>query len=157
LENRAADQVLTTTYEQIFAWARRAAVTPVRLGLACCAVEMVPEVERQPEWLPPDEAGLRAAPARSDVLIVAGTISEKMAPVLRRLWDEMPAPKWAIALGACATCGGPFRTYAVTQGLDRILPVDVYVPGCPPGPEALLRGLRHLQMKIERGQKRPRP
>jgi NADH-quinone oxidoreductase subunit B len=148
---------LTTTHDRIFDWARGAALRPIRLGLACCAVEMTATLD--PRYDPARLgllAGLAAspppqtAPAQSDVLIVAGTVSEKLAPWLRQLWERMPRPKWVLAVGACATCGGPFPTYAVTQGIDRIVPVDVYVPGCPPPPEALLLGLLHLEQKIQR-------
>ncbi len=128
---------------------------PVRLGLACCAVEMTAAVglgdaDGSAAAAPPPVT----APAASDVLIVAGTVSEKLVPWLRDLWEQMPAPKWAVAVGACASCGGPFATYAVTQGIDRVLPVSVYVPGCPPAPEALLLGLMHLAKKIERERRR---
>jgi NADH-quinone oxidoreductase subunit B len=116
--------ILTVSYDKIFNWARRSAIWPMQFGLACCAIEMM--------------------------AVLDPTVTEKMAPIVRRLWDQMPEPKWALAMGACATCGGPYRTYAVTQGVDRIIPVDVYVPGCPPRPEALLWGLLHLQRKIDR-------
>jgi NADH-quinone oxidoreductase subunit B len=109
-----------------------------------------PRYDRARLGLPAAAPPPATAPAASDVLIVAGTVSEKLAPLLRRLWDQMPHPKWAIAMGACAACGGPFPTYAVTQGIDRVIPVDVYVPGCPPPPEALLLALLHLEQKIAR-------
>jgi NADH-quinone oxidoreductase subunit B len=151
------ESALTTTHDRIFDWARGSALRPIRLGLACCALEMTAALDPRHdvarlglavriEASPPP----RTAPAASDVLIVAGTVSEKLAPWLRQLWEQMPQPKWAIAVGACAACGGPFPTYAVTQGIDRIIPVDVYVPGCPPPPEALLLGLLHLENKIKR-------
>ncbi len=136
---------LTSTCDRVFAWARGAAVRPTSLGLACCAFDLTVGADPRFELAPPV-----TAPAASDVLIVAGTLSEKLAPWLRRLWDEMPQPKWAVAVGACASCGGPFATYAVTQGVDRILPVDIYIPGCPPSLAALLEGLLRLEQKIVR-------
>jgi NADH-quinone oxidoreductase subunit B len=154
----AAVSALTTTYDRIFEWARGATLRPLRLGLACCAVEMtafsgMPHEPRRGDGRAaadalPASSPPACPPAASNVLIVAGTVSEKLAPELQRLWDQMPRPKWAIALGACASCGGPFATYAVTQGIDRLLPVDVYVPGCPPSAAALLAGLAVLEQKI---------
>jgi NADH-quinone oxidoreductase subunit B len=157
----AGGSALTTTADLVFEWARSSAIRPIRLGLACCAVEMTAALDPRYELsrrgsLPAIGGPRRTAPppavpvAASDLLIVAGTVSEKLAPWLLRLWDQMPQPKWALAVGACATCGGPFPTYAVTQGIDRLIPVDVYVPGCPPPPEALLLGLLHLERKIAR-------
>jgi NADH-quinone oxidoreductase subunit B len=157
----AGGSALTTTADLVFEWARSSAFRPIRLGLACCAVEMTaaldPRYELPRRGLPPASDGLpRSAPppsvraVASDVLIVAGTVSEKLAPWLLRLWEQMAQPKWALAVGACATCGGLFPTYAVTQGIDRLIPIDVYVPGCPPPQEALLLGLLHLEQKIAR-------
>jgi NADH-quinone oxidoreductase subunit B len=146
----AEANVLTTTYDRIFDWARRLGVRPLQIGLACCALEITAALDPRHDLARFGAEAFRAAPGRSDLLIVAGTVSEKMAPLIRRLWDEMPDPKWAIALGSCAACGGPYRTYAVTQGVDRVIPIDVYVPGCPPRPEALLAGLHHLEKKIGR-------
>jgi NADH-quinone oxidoreductase subunit B len=146
----AEANVLTTTYDRIFDWARRLGVRPLLLGLSCCAVGMTPALDPRHDLARFGGEAFRAAPGRSDLLIIAGTVSEKMAPLIRRLWDEMPDPKWAIALGSCAACGGPYRTYAVTQGVDRVIPIDVYVPGCPAGPEALLAGLLELEKKIGR-------
>ena len=136
--------VLTTTYEKIFNWARRSAIWPMQFGLACCAIEMMAVLDPRHDMSRFGAEVFRASPRQSDLMIVAGTVTEKMAPIVRRLWDQMPEPKWAIAMGACATCGGPYRTYAVTQGVDRVIPVDVYVPGCPPRPEALLAALGDL-------------
>jgi NADH-quinone oxidoreductase subunit B len=146
----AAGRAVTTTCDRIFAWARRSALWPLPLGLACCAVEMMPLFEAGQELGGLEPGTLGQAPERSDVLIVAGTVSEKMAPLLRQLWEQMPAPRWVIAMGACASCGGPYRTYAVTQGIDRVIPVDVFVSGCPPRLDTLLCGLLHLEKKIGR-------
>ncbi len=146
----AEANVLTTTYDKIFNWARRSALWPMQFGLACCAIEMMAVLDPRHDMSRFGAEVFRATPRQSDLMIVAGTVTEKMAPIVRRLWDQMPEPKWALAMGACATCGGPYRTYAVTQGVDRVIPVDVYVPGCPPRPEALMWGLLHLQRKIDR-------
>jgi NADH-quinone oxidoreductase subunit B len=150
LTTPAEANVLTTTWDRIFDWFRRLGVRPLQLGLACCALEMMPALDPRHDLARFGGEAFRAAPGRSDLLIVAGTVSEKMAPLIRRLWDEMPDPKWAIALGSCAACGGPYRTYAVTQGVDLVIPIDVYVPGCPPRPEALLAGLLQLEEKMGR-------
>ena len=142
--------VLTTTVEKMVQWARRSAIWPVTFGLACCAIEMMAMSCGRYDIARFGAEVFRGSPRQSDLMIVAGRLSRKMAPVLRRIYDQMPEPKWVIAMGSCATCGGPYRTYAVTQGVDRVVPVDVYVPGCPPRPEALLWGLMHLQRKIDR-------
>jgi NADH-quinone oxidoreductase subunit B len=146
-EPPAGAGALTTTSERLRAWLRGAGMQPVHLALACCAVEMTAVHGPHAPWGEPPPAVL---PAASDLLIVAGTVSEKLAPWLRQLWDEMPRPKWSMAVGSCAACGGPFPTYAVAQGVDRIIPIDVYVPGCPPSPEALLAGFQQLEKRIDR-------
>jgi NADH-quinone oxidoreductase subunit B len=154
----AGASVLTTTYDRFYAQAREAAVRPLRLGLACCAVEWTAALDPRHQAAhhgPETLRGLRQAPGESDLLIVSGTIAEKAAGLVREIWLQMPAPRWVIALGACAACGGPYPTYAVTQGIDRVLPVDIYVPGCPPPPEALLLALLHLGRKMARSE-RPR-
>jgi NADH-quinone oxidoreductase subunit B len=153
--SEAAD-ALATTYERIFDWARRLGVRPLQIGLGCCAtgaVGIAAALDPRHDLNRFGAEAFRAAPRRSDLLIVAGSVSGKMAPLLRRLWDELPDPKWALALG-CAGGGGPYRTYAVTQRLDGVIPIDVHVPGCPPSPEALLAGLRELEAKMGRPEAR---
>ena len=145
--------VYLTTIDKIINWARAGSMWPLTFGLACCAIEMMATGASHYDL---DRFGIifRATPRQADVLIVAGTVTKKMAPIVRRVYDQMPEPKYVIAMGSCACSGGIFRTYAVALGCDEFLPVDVYVPGCPPRPEALLYALVSLQEKIKRESKR---
>jgi NADH-quinone oxidoreductase subunit B len=150
IENRFSPGIITTTVDGLFNWARKSALWPLSFGLACCAIEMMATVASRYDIDRFGAGVFSATPRQSDVMIVAGTVCEKLAPVIKRLYDQMPEPKWVISMGACSTCGGPFPTYSVVQGVDRLVPVDVYIPGCPPRPEALLYGFLKLQDKIAR-------
>ena len=142
--------VVTMSAEKPINWARSNAIWPMLFGLACCAIEMMSTQASNYDLSRFGMELMRASPRQSDLMIVAGRVSRKMAPVLRNLYDQMPDPKWVISMGDCASCGGVFNNYAVVQGVDEIVPVDVYVAGCPPRPEALIDGILKLQDKIKR-------
>ena len=149
LHNQFEENVLVTSVDYVFNWARKSSLWPLTFGLACCAIEMIAASAARFDIARFGAEVFRPSPRQSDLMIVAGTVTLKMGPVLKRLYDQMPDPKWVIAMGACSSVGGPFNTYSVLQGVDRIVPVDVYVMGCPPRPENLFYGLLKLQDKID--------
>ena len=140
--------VMTARLEDVVNWTRTNSMWPMLFGLACCAIEMMATQASHYDMSRFGMELMRASPRQSDLMIVAGRVTRKMAPVVRRLYDQMPDPKWVIAMGDCAACGGVFNNYAVVQGVDEIVPVDVYVAGCPPRPEALIHGIVTLYEKV---------
>jgi NADH-quinone oxidoreductase subunit B len=143
--------ILTTQVSKLIDWGRSSSLWPATFGLACCAIEMMSASADRFEISRFGAEVFRASPRQADLMIVAGRCSIKMAPILRQIYDQMPDPKWVIAMGACASCGGIFNNYAIVQGVDKIVPVDVFIPGCPPTPEMLLYGFNELQRKIREG------
>jgi NADH-quinone oxidoreductase subunit B len=143
---------LTGRLEDLVKWARKNSVWPATFGLACCAIEMMATGAAHYDTARFGMEIFRASPRQADLMIVAGRVSQKMAPVLRQVYDQMVEPKWVISMGVCASTGGMFNNYAIVQGVDQIVPVDVYVPGCPPGPETLLHGILTLHEKIRNGE-----
>jgi NADH-quinone oxidoreductase subunit B len=141
---------ILTTLDKAITWAQKNSVWPLGSGLACCAIEMIATAAARYDISRFGMELFRASPRQADCFIVAGTVTNKMAPIVRRLWEQMPDPKWVVALGNCAVSGGPFPTYAVLQGVDKVIPVDVYISGCPPTPQGLLHGLMTLQEKISK-------
>jgi NADH-quinone oxidoreductase subunit B len=143
---------LMTTLEKGVNWARTNSMWPASFGLACCAIEMMGTGAAHNDLARFGMEVFRASPRQADLMIVAGRVSQKMAPVLRQVYDQMAEPKWVLSMGACASTGGMFNNYALVQGVDQVVPVDMYVPGCPPGPQSLMHGILSLQEKIMSGE-----
>ncbi len=151
-DTQKGGNVVLTTVDTLLKQARANALWPLTFGLACCAIEMMSTVASRFDLARFGSEAFRATPRQADVMIIAGRLSKKMAPVLRQIYDQMPEPKWVISMGACASSGGVYNNYAIVQGADQVVPVDVYVPGCPPSPDALIYGILKLQEKIKRQQ-----
>lgn len=142
--------LLVTTLEQAVNWGRKYSMWPMTFGLACCAMEMIASGASRFDIARFGAEVFRGSPRQADLMIVSGRVSNKMAPVVKRLYEQMAYPKWVIAMGDCSSVGGPFNNYAIVQGVDKLVPVDVYVPGCPPRPEALFDAIIKLQQKVQR-------
>ena len=149
LEEKLPEGIVLTTAEKIINWGRTKSMWPFGFGLACCAIEMISTFSPKYDLSRFGMEVARASPRQADLMIVAGRVSNKMAPIVKRLYDQMPNPKWVIAMGDCASCGGVFNNYAIVQGVDEVVPVDVYVAGCPPRPEALIHGVLTLFEKVK--------
>jgi NADH-quinone oxidoreductase subunit B len=142
--------IILSIFDKVVSWARKSSMWPLQFGLACCAIEMICtaasryDLDRfgMPPWF--------SSPRHADLMIVSGRVCQKMAPVIKQLYNQMPEPKWVLAMGACASCGGVFNNYAIVQGVDKIVPVDIYVPGCPPRPEQLIDGIMKLHAKVQK-------
>ena len=148
IEEALPSGVLLTSVEKFAGYARKSSLWPATFGLACCAIEMMSSGGPRYDIARFGMEVFRPSPRQADLMIVAGRVSQKMAPVLRRIYDQMPEPRWVISMGVCASAGGMFTNYAIVQGVDTIVPVDVYVPGCPPKPEMLMYGILTLQEKV---------
>jgi NADH-quinone oxidoreductase subunit B len=145
-----SDGFLTTRLDALIAWARKNSLWPMPMGISCCAIEMMSAVDPKYDMSRFGSEVMRFTPRQCDLMIVAGTVTYKMSHVVRKIYDQMPDPKWVIAMGVCTSTGGMYRTYSVVQGIDQFLPVDVYVSGCPPRPENLINALLEIQKKVEK-------
>jgi NADH-quinone oxidoreductase subunit B len=150
-DTQKGGNIVLTSVDTLLSQARANSLWPLTFGLACCAIEMMATATARFDLARFGSEAFRATPRQADVMIIAGRVSKKMAPVLRQIYDQMPEPKWVISMGACASSGGVYNNYAIVQGADQIVPVDVYVPGCPPSPDALIYAIMKLQEKIKRG------
>ncbi len=150
VETLLPDGVLTTSVEKVVNWGRKNSLWPMPFGTACCAIELMGTLASRYDLARFGAEVIRFSPRQADLMIVSGRISLKMMPVLLKIWEQMPEPKWCISMGACASCGGIFDNYAMIQGIDRFIPVDVYIPGCPPRPEGVIDAVVEIQKKIER-------
>jgi len=148
-----SESAYLTKVQEFVNWGRKNSLWPMPMGLACCAIEMMATVGPRYDVARFGAEALRFSPRQADLMIVSGTVTKKMATAVKKIYDQMPDPKWVIAMGACASSGGMYRSYSVVQGVDEILPVDVYLSGCPPRPEALIEGILEIQRKITRGDK----
>ena len=149
IEKYLPDGIILTTVEKAVNWSRKSSLWPLGFGLACCAIEMMSTFMARYDLARFGMEIMRPSPRQADLMIVAGRLSVRMAPIIRQLYDQMPNPKYVISMGACASTGGIFNNYAIVQGVDRVIPVDVYVPGCPPRPEQLIDGIMKLRAKID--------
>lgn len=149
LEAKLPEGIITTSLEKVVTWARKNSLWPMPFGTACCAIEMMATLSSRYDLARFGAEVIRFSPRQSDLMIVSGRISLKMMPVLQKIYEQMPEPKWVIAMGACASCGGVFDNYAMIQGVDKFIPVDVYVPGCPPRPESLIDAIMKVQELVE--------
>ena len=155
LASLSADGFVTTKLDEMIQWSRRNSLWPMPMGISCCAIEMMAFAGPRYDVSRFGSEVFRFSPRQSDLMIVAGTVTYKMAKVVRKIYDQMPDPKWVIAMGACASSGGMYRSYPVVQGIDQFVPVDVYVAGCPPRPDNLLKALMEVQKKIQHAGKSP--
>ena len=151
LEDQLQENVMTTKVDAIVGWARKNSLWPMPFGTACCAIELMATLASRFDLARFGAEAIRFSPRQSDLLIVSGRVSIKMMPVLKKIYDQMPEPKWVISMGACASSGGVFNTYTLVQGVDQYIPVDAYIPGCPPRPENVIQALMKIQEKVAQG------
>ena len=148
LEDQLDEHVMTTQVDKLVGWARKNSLWPLPFGTACCAIELMATLASRFDMARFGAEAIRFSPRQSDLMVVSGRVAIKMMPVLKKIYDQMPEPKWVISMGACASSGGVFNTYTLVQGVDQFIPVDVYIPGCPPRPENVIQALMKIQEKV---------